>query len=160
MLELTMKFRMRRQRLAQELGGFVFPNAEDTIRKFRERIYILDGQQRATSLLLSIFGGKGKVKRLADCDYELYFDAIGTVFFFANEFNKRKRKVTPAFLISLKDAFERPSDFCRHISGESGFNQTIENNLRHLSRIFTDYKISLIVLGALISLQSVIYSNG
>ena len=44
----------------RKLGGFSFPHDEDTIRKFREWAYILDGQQRATSLLISMIGGKRK----------------------------------------------------------------------------------------------------
>ena len=59
----------------RKLGGFVFPHDEDTVRKFKEWDYILDGQQRATSLLVSMLGGKGKVKDNDNFDYTLYFDA-------------------------------------------------------------------------------------
>jgi len=87
----------------RKLGGFEFPHDEDTVRKFEDWAYVLDGQQRATSLLVSILGGKGRVKEEEDFDYTLYFDATNATFFFANELEKRKSKVNPVFLIRLKD---------------------------------------------------------
>lgn len=128
----------------RKLGGFIFPNDEDTVRKFKEWVYILDGQQRATSLLVSILGGKARVKEEEQFDYTLYFDATNATFFFASDLEKRKAKVSPAFLIRLKDVPNWSFDFYRQISNEEGFNETIGNNLEQLSRIFTDYKISLI----------------
>jgi len=56
----------------RKLGGFEFPHDEDVLRKFKEWSYILDGQQRATSLLVSILGGTGKVKDDETFDYTLY----------------------------------------------------------------------------------------
>ena len=47
----------------RKLGGIVFPHDEDTLRKFKDWKYILDGQQRATSLLVCMMGGKGRVVR-------------------------------------------------------------------------------------------------
>lgn len=128
----------------RKIGGFTFPHDEDTVRKFKEWSYILDGQQRATSLLVSMLGGKGKVKDDEDFDYTLYFDAMDATFFFASELEKRKKKVNPAFLIRLRDVPKWKFTFYKDISTEEGFNSTIENNLQQLSRIFTDYKISLI----------------
>lgn len=128
----------------RKLGGFVFPHDEDTVRKFKEWTYILDGQQRATSLLVSILGGRGRVKEDESFDYTLYFDATDATFFFAKNLKKRKENVNPAFLIRLRDVPQWGFDFYKRISAEDGFNQTIENNLQQLSRIFTDYKVSLI----------------
>jgi hypothetical protein len=128
----------------RKLGGYIFPHDEDTVRKFNEWVYILDGQQRATSLLVSILGGKAKVKEEEQFDYTLYFDATDATFFFASNLEKRKAKVNPAFLIRLKDVANWSFDFYKRIANEEGFNVTIENNLEQLSRIFTDYKISLI----------------
>lgn len=128
----------------RKLGGFVFPHDEDTVRKFKEWDYILDGQQRATSLLVSMLGGKGKVKDNDNFDYTLYFDATDASFFFANELEKRWKKVNPAFLIRLKDVPKWGFTFYKDISIQTGFNETIEHNLQQLSRIFTDYNISLI----------------
>jgi len=128
----------------RKLGGFVFPHDEDTVRKFKEWVYILDGQQRATSLLVSILGGRGRVKEDENFDYTLYFDATDGKFFFAGDLEKRKSKANPAFLVRLKDVPNWGFDFYKRISAEDGFNETIELNLQQLSRIFTDYKVSLI----------------
>ncbi|MEA2066506.1 MAG: DUF262 domain-containing protein [Thermotogota bacterium] len=125
----------------RKLGGFEFPYDEDTVRKFKEWAYILDGQQRATSLLVSILGGKGRVKEEEDFDYTLYFDATNATFFFANELEKRKSTVNPAFLIRLKDVPKWTFSFYKEISTQDGFNKDIEHNLEQLQRIFTDYKL-------------------
>lgn len=128
----------------RKLGGFVFPHDEDAVRKFKEWTYILDGQQRATSLLLSMTGGKGKVKGSEDFDYTLYFDATDGTFFFTDEMEKREKNSNPAFLIRVKDVLNWDFTFYKDISAKPGFNQIIEKNIQQLQRIFTDYKISLI----------------
>ncbi|MFC1971736.1 DUF262 domain-containing protein [Chloroflexota bacterium] len=127
----------------RKLGGFKFPHDEDTVRKFREWAYILDGQQRATSLLVSMLGGKGKVKDDENFDYTLYFDATNAEFFFANELERRKTKVNSAFLIRLKDVPKWNISFYREIANEEGYNETIERNLEQLERVFKDYKLVL-----------------
>jgi len=128
----------------RKLGGFEFPHDEDTVKKFKEWAYILDGQQRATSLLVSLLGGKGKVKDNDAFDYTLYFDATKAEFFFANELDMRKIKTNPSFLVRLKDVPEWRFKFYKEISIKDGFNENIENNLQQLQRIFTDYKLVLI----------------
>ena len=128
----------------RKLGGFEFPHDEDTVQKFKEWAYILDGQQRATSLLVSILGGKGKVKNNDNFDYTLYFDAKNEEFFFANELTKRKSKTNSSFLIKLRDVPKWSFSFYKEISTQEGFNKSIENNLNQIKRIFTDYKLVLI----------------
>lgn len=128
----------------RRLGGFEFPHDEDTVRKFKEWAYILDGQQRATSLLVSLLGGKGKVKGDENFDYTLYFDATSGEFFFADELKKRESKVNAAFLVRLRDVPKWGFGFGRRIAGEEGYNKTIEQNLGQLERIFKDYKLVLI----------------
>jgi hypothetical protein len=128
----------------RKLGGFQFPHDEDTVRKFKDWAYILDGQQRATSFLVSMLGGKGKVKDDENFDYTLYFDSTNATFFFANQLDKRNTRVNSAFLIRVRDVSSWKFTFYKEISTEEGFNETIETNLQQLSRIFTDYKISLI----------------
>ena len=129
----------------RKLGGFEFPHDEDAVRKFKDWAYILDGQQRATSLLVSILGGKGKVKDEEDFDYTLYFDATDATFFFANELARRKSKVNPAFLIRLKDVPRGEFlDFYEKISKEEGITEKIKSNIKQLFRIFSDYKLVLI----------------
>ncbi|MBO8129692.1 MAG: DUF262 domain-containing protein [Peptococcaceae bacterium] len=128
----------------RKLGGFVFPHDEDTVRKFKEWKYILDGQQRATSLLISLVGGKGRVKDNEEFDYTLYFDATDASFFFAGELEKRKKTVPEAFLIRVRDVPNWHFNFYKEISSVEGFNEKIEHNLMQLQRIFTDYKVSVI----------------
>ena len=129
----------------RKLGGFEFPHDEDSVKKFKEWSYILDGQQRATSLLVSILGGKGKVKEDEDFDYTVYFDAINATFFFANELDKRKATVVnPAFLIRLKDVPRWTFEFYGKIASEEGYTKEIGQNISQLDRIFKDYKLVLI----------------
>jgi hypothetical protein len=128
----------------RKLGGFEFPHDEDAVKKFNEWSYILDGQQRATSLLVSLLGGKGKVKGSDTFDYTLYFDAAKAEFFFVNELDKYKTKTNPSFLIRLKDVPKWDFSFYKEISAKDGFNKNIESNLQQLQRIFADYKLVLI----------------
>ncbi|MFZ7112095.1 MAG: DUF262 domain-containing protein [Desulfatiglandales bacterium] len=133
-------------RIHRKLGGFVLPNGEDTLRRFKKWVYILDGQQRATSLLVSLFGGQGKVKESKSFDYTLYFDATNATFFFAEAFNRRKRDVHPAFLIRLQDMIQWGSDCYESIACEPGFDRTIRNNLRRFNHVLTNYKVPMISL--------------
>jgi hypothetical protein len=129
----------------RKLGGFDFPTDEDTIRKFREWAYILDGQQRATALLVSMMGGTGKVKDNEEFNYTLYFDATAGEFFFVDQYEKRKEKAkNPAFLIRVRDAPNWDFDFYAKISKQQGMNAEIERNIKKLERIFKDYNITLI----------------
>jgi len=129
----------------RKLGGFIFPNDEDTVRKFKEWAYILDGQQRATALLVSMLGGTGKVKDNEKFDYTLYFDATNATFFFAEDFDQRKSKVgNPAFLIRVRDVPGWGFTFYKEMANQKGFDQTIEKNLEKLERIFKEYNMTLI----------------
>lgn len=128
----------------RKLGGFEFPHDEDAVRKFKDWSYILDGQQRATSLLVSIYGGKGKVKEDKNFDYTMYFDSTNAEFFCANELKKRQEKVNPAFLVRLRDVPKWGFSFYKDVASQEGYNEDIERNLVQLARIFTDYKLVLI----------------
>jgi hypothetical protein len=133
----------------RRIGGFIFPHDEDAVRKFKEWKYILDGQQRATSLLVSLAGGRGRVADDSDFDYTLYFDATATDapdsgrthFFFAGDLAERKKTTPAPFLIRVRDVPEWSFTFYKEISAVAGFNADIEQNLQQLSRMFTDYKI-------------------
>ena len=74
----------------RKLGGFEFPHDEDSVKKFKEWSYILDGQQRATSLLVSIPVERERSEDEA-FDYTLYLMLLMQVFF-ANELEQRKAK--------------------------------------------------------------------
>jgi len=128
----------------RKLGGFEFPHDEDSVRKFKDWAYVLDGQQRATSLLVSLLGGKGKVKDVEDFDYTVYFDLTEGTFLHANELDKRKSRVNPAFLVRLRDVPLWGVSFYRDIANVEGYNDTIERNIEQLERVFKDYKLVLV----------------
>lgn len=129
----------------RKLGGFIFPHDEDTVRKFNEWKYILDGQQRATSLLISLLGGIGRVEDNDDFDYTLYFDATKAEFFFPVDLDKRKAEVgNHHFLIRVRDVPNWSFTFYKEIANQPGFDKTIENNLAQLSRLFSDYKLPVV----------------
>jgi hypothetical protein len=128
----------------RRLGGFNFPHDEDTVKKFKEWKYILDGQQRATSLLVSFIGGTGRVEDNENFDYTMYFDATKGEFFFAGELENREKTADTRFLVRLRDVPQWSFTFYKEIAAVQGFNQIIENNLQQLSNIFTNYKIAVV----------------
>lgn len=128
----------------RKLGGFTFPHDEDTVKKFKDWKYILDGQQRATALLVSFLGGKGRVEGNETFDYTMYFDATKGEFFFAGELEERKKTTDARFMVRLRDVPEWAFAFYKEISAVPGFNPTIEHNLQQVSKIFADYKIAVV----------------
>jgi hypothetical protein len=129
----------------RKLGGFVFPHDEDTVKKFEEWKYILDGQQRCTSLLVCMLGGKGRVEDNEEFDYTLYFDATNAEFFFASQLEWRRLRVPDErLLIRVRDVPNWEFTFYKEISAVDGFNADMEHNLQQLRRLFTDYRLSVI----------------
>lgn len=129
----------------RKLGGFAFPHDEDAVRKFKEWKYVLDGQQRVTSLLVSLKGGRGRVEADEEFDYTLYFDATKAEFFFADEMDERKETVpSTRLLVRVSDVPRWSFSFYKEISGEPGFNEQVEGNLNRLQRIFTDYIVPVV----------------
>ncbi len=131
-----------RLNIHRKVGGIIFkdpPNAET-----HNRVYILDGQQRATALLLPLMGRKRKITGGKVFDYTLYFDATDESFFFAHELNRRRRKVPQGFLIRPGEIIGDHRSIMDAASREPGFNQTIRKSIGQLARIFSDYNLSLI----------------
>ena len=129
----------------RKIGGFQFPHDEETLKQFKEWEYILDGQQRATSLLVSMLGGKGKVKDNENFDYTVYFDATNAEFFFEKDLQRKKTKVNPAFLLRIKDVPKGEFlSLYERIYTETGINEQIKNNIKQLYRIFTEYNLVFI----------------
>lgn len=133
-------------RIHRRLGGFICPNDEKGVLNSKKRVYILDGQQRATSLLVSLFGGQAAVKDREGFDYTVFFDTTNATFFFKEAYNRRRRSVPPEFLIRLGDALYRDRAPCGHLALVPGYNPAVETNLRHLNRVFSEYKIALIYM--------------
>ena len=125
----------------RRLGGFYLPGDGDG--GDAPRSYILDGQQRITSLHASFHGGAGKIREKYDFDFTLYFDLKNAVFFFENEYYRHRWDVDGAFLVRLKDVPDLPSDYCRLLPGAS---PEIERNLGQIKYMFSGYSVPLICL--------------
>ena len=128
----------------RQIGGYVLPDGKDTAATTRKWAYILDGQQRATSLLVSLLGGNGKIKERNNFDFRLYFDMTDATFFFAHELNKRQTDTAPEFLVRLTDVPTRYNEINKQVRKAPGFNKTIGNNLKQLHHSFADYIIPMI----------------
>jgi uncharacterized protein with ParB-like and HNH nuclease domain len=128
----------------RKMGGFVIPKETVKAPERKERAYILDGQQRATSLLVSYVGGHGRVRNNEHFDFTAYFDATRASFFFENELDRRKWDTDPAFLVKLKDMHSYKEDDILRLSAAPGYTPLVENNLRQLKGSLENYKITLI----------------
>ena len=128
----------------RQLGGFYIPGNGASGPKIQS--YILDGQQRTTSLLVSFFGGTGKVREQFSFDYTLYFDMTKADFFFEKDYYKHRWNADPKFLVRLKDVPDLPEDYGSRLSSIQGFSAAVEKNLEQLRYVFTDYSIPLISL--------------
>ncbi len=128
----------------RKLGGFYIPDNGNADRMGQS--YILDGQQRATALLASFYGGTGRVREQFSFDFTLYFDLTKAVFFFEKDYYRHKWDADAAFLIRLKDVPELPADYHHRLSAVPGFSPDIAKKLEQLKYIFTDYSIPVISL--------------
>jgi uncharacterized protein with ParB-like and HNH nuclease domain len=128
----------------RHLGGFYLP--ENGFSGTQTRFYILDGQQRATSLLVSFFGGSGKIREQFSFDYTLYFDLKNPSFFFERDYYKHRWEADPAFLVRLKDVPELPPDYASSIATVQGFSPAVEKHFEQLQYMFTDYLLPMICL--------------
>ncbi len=128
----------------RKLGGFYIPENGSSPDKLQS--YILDGQQRATSLLVSFYGGTGKVKEQFSFDYTLYFDLRTAVFFFEKDYYRHRWEADPEFLVRLREVPGLPPDYYGGLSGKPGYSPNVDLNLEQLRYMFTHYSIPLINL--------------
>jgi uncharacterized protein with ParB-like and HNH nuclease domain len=128
----------------RNVGGFFIP--ENGSFSSGNYAYILDGQQRATSLLISFFGGTGKVREQPSFDYTLYFDLKSSSFFFENEYYRHRWEVRAEFLVRLKDVSELPADYGSRLRMVQGFTPAVDRNLKQLQEAFVEYSLPLISL--------------
>jgi uncharacterized protein with ParB-like and HNH nuclease domain len=134
-----------RLHVSRKIGGFYLPeaaNADDG----KQQAYILDGQQRATSLLISFIGGAGNVREKYSFDYTLYFDLIKAEFFFEKDYYKHKWDADAAFLLRINDIPDLPPDYADKLSKLSGFCPDVVRNLEQMHYAFFEYAIPLITL--------------
>jgi uncharacterized protein with ParB-like and HNH nuclease domain len=128
----------------RQLGGFYLPGDNDSDQSSRS--YILDGQQRATSLLASFYGGTGRTREQFSFDYTLYFDLTKAEFFFEKDYYRHRWEADPAFLIRLKDAPGLSADYLSSLISLQGFSESVNQNLEQLQFVFRNYSIPLISL--------------
>ena len=133
-----------RLNIHRKIGGFFIPPSSNNGQLMHS--YILDGQQRATSLLVSFAGGKNKVSDDRDFDYTLYFDLVKAEFFFENQRYRHIWETDAAFLMRLKDVPDLPDDFVMKLVKVSGYSDQIKQNLEQLKYMFTNYTIPLVSL--------------
>jgi hypothetical protein len=135
----------------RQLGGFAFPHDDDTIRRFLSWRYILDGQQRATAIFVSMLGGKGRVEDNEEFDYTLYFDPTDDErpFFFTQHLANRQsalrnKGISPELILPVHDV---PAlDFARsqRLASLQGYTPAIGEAISRLQRMFFQYSLSLI----------------
>lgn len=130
----------------RRLGGYLIPNDKNKGTKKKEMSYILDGQQRVTSIFIPFYGGKGHIRHHENFDYTMYFDAENASFFFENELYKRKLNGNAAFLIRLKDVAELQADDIRHLASAPGFKPQTTDNIKQLRHALSNYTIPLICI--------------
>jgi uncharacterized protein with ParB-like and HNH nuclease domain len=128
----------------RKFGGFFIPENNETDRG--ERFYILDGQQRLTSLLVSFKGGKGKIRDRLSFDYTLYFDLARGTFFFEKDYYRHRWDAEAAFLIRLRDVPNLPLDHERELAAVPGFSPVISRNYQQLKYLFVNYSLPMICL--------------
>jgi hypothetical protein len=128
----------------RKIGGFFIPENDSADNKLQS--YILDGQQRATSLLASFYGGTGRVREHFSFDYTLYFDLTTAGFFFEQDYYKHRWNADPAFLLRLKEVPDLPGDYALRFASLRGFSPAAERNLEQLKYMFSDYSISVMNL--------------
>jgi len=128
----------------RRIGGFFIPDVNHS--NSGRQVYILDGQQRATSLLVSFHGGTGRVKEQYSFDYTLYFDLTKAEFFFQKDYHKHVWEADGHFLVRVKDVPELPADYCGGSDGKFGFSPAVDDNFAQLKYVFSNYDIPLINL--------------
>jgi len=131
-------------RVHRRAGGRILPDKQDEEASAQKWVYLLDGQQRATALLVSILGKKARVQQTYDFDYTLYFDAGDASFFFEDSLKRRRRRVGASCLFRIKDVFEKEEQILSGVSADSESNGKVLSHLKELVRVFTDYRIPLI----------------
>ncbi len=136
----------------------------------KESNYILDGQQRTTSLLTSLYGGK--IEGKGDFDPSLYIDLTTEMsnetddqsykkrFLYWNEIDDKngtlkkntgkKKKYDEGLIVKLKDIKEKFSDIEEFIVNNKQeyqkYDHPIRKKLRQISNVLNNYRLSFIEL--------------
>jgi uncharacterized protein with ParB-like and HNH nuclease domain len=128
----------------RRLGGFFIPDNGAPDQTMRS--YILDGQQRATSLLVSFYGGSGKIREKHSFDFTVYFDLTTAEFYFEKDHYRHKWQADAPLLIRLNEVPDLPEDYCRRLTSLRGYTDVVDRNLEQLRYVFSNYNVPLICL--------------
>ena len=147
----------------REIGGHILkPNPD--VSEFQ---YLLDGQQRTTALLTSIYGGQ--IKGQEDDDLRVFVDLTlednhevedetwRSRFLFWREIDDRngelprntprQKKYSLGLIVSLQDISKRYDEIEERLDGQGiGYRDTERKQLRRFRQVLDNYKISFIEL--------------
>ncbi len=141
----------------REIGGHVLPD-EPSSSEFQ---YLLDGQQRTTALLTSIYGGKNHsqdghdphlfVDLTVDASEEVEDELWKERFLFWDEILRNggcKKRYDTGLIVKLQDIIHSFSDLERRLakSGYEDYDDPARSQLRRFRSIFDSYKLSFIEL--------------
>lgn len=148
----------------RDIGGHTLPAHPDG----REFQYLLDGQQRTTALLTSMYGGriKGKESRDPHLYVDLTIEDADDVeaeswrgqFLFWDEIDDRdgqllrnvgrKKRYDGGLIVKLEDIAHRYSDLERRLVelGRVDYDDPARKQLRTFKQVFDNYKLSFIEL--------------
>lgn len=149
------------------VGGHIISGGEQS----KDFHYILDGQQRTTSLLMSLYGGQ--IEGQPDFDPTLYIDLSVTDtaeidetsykyrFLFWHEIddkNGQTKQNTPRLLryqegviVKLLDVMANYNDVDKRLynSGHSDYDDPLRFQLREMREVFDNYRLSFIELSGI-----------
>jgi uncharacterized protein with ParB-like and HNH nuclease domain len=114
--------------------------------KAKRYVYILDGQQRATSILMSIHKENIMAEERASFDHRLFFDGYNMKFFFAGEYMRRKRETGRDFLVSLHDLFIGGTAIIEGLTEKENCTGQIKRALLQLKDLVDNYCLPVTTL--------------
>jgi hypothetical protein len=128
----------------RKIGGFFVP--EHGGEGAGHHVYILDGQQRSTSLVASFYGGAGRVKEHYDVDHTVHFDLTRGEFFLEKDYFRHRWESDPAFLFPVREAPGLPDDYGAGLEGLKGYSRKVAEHFAQLKYMFAEYPVPLIHL--------------
>ena len=142
----------------RRIGGFALEPDPLDLPDVMEYRYILDGQQRLTSLFISFVAGRELVED-EPFDFGLYFDPTASddpgtdwkdgVFLFANDLGKRRDELrrkhsAPELIVRVGDERALDADRLAGYAGMQGYTPEARLRLIHLYRLLQQYRIPFI----------------
>jgi uncharacterized protein with ParB-like and HNH nuclease domain len=114
--------------------------------KTKRYLYILDGQQRATSMLMSMHSENIMVKARGNFDHRLFYDGYNMEFFFAGEYMRRKKETGSDFLVSLHEIFNTGPGLIDTLTEKGNCTGQTGAALLQLKNVFMNYRIPVTTL--------------